>query len=257
MIGGGRMQAYGQGFARAYNLKWAGFARQTAPFILDFYASTTISRTNNSVLDLCCGAGHLAAHFLEKGYRIVGIDMSEHMLRYAKENAGKYLESGRARFVQADASDFKLNERFGLVVSTYDSLNHLEDERALRRCFQCVLAVSDGYFIFDLNTRKGLGNWNSIHVDESSEDALIVTRGIYDRQRDTAWTRITGFVKTPDGSYHRFEETVYNTVFDMEQVRKALEETGWKNVHFALIRDLSAPLAEPEEERRVFVVASK
>nr|MBN2278748.1 class I SAM-dependent methyltransferase [candidate division Zixibacteria bacterium] len=251
------MQAYGRDFAYIYNLKWSGFINQVAPRILDFYASTPIGQANKSVLDLCCGAGHLAVHFLEKGYKVVGIDLSEHMLHYARENAGRFLESGQGRFVNADASDFTLNERFGLVVSTYDSLNHLDNEQALTSCFRCVHAVSDGYFIFDLNTRKGLRRWNNIQVDESSDDTLIITRGIYDGQSDKAWTRITGFFVMPEGLYKRFDETVSNTVFDMERVRKALLEVGWKNIYFARIQDLSTSLAEPEEEGRIFIVAGK
>jgi len=249
------MQAYGEVFARVYDAKWSGFARQVAPLLLDFYAATAIGRQNKTVLDLCCGTGHLALYFLERGYRVVGIDLSEHMLYFAQEKARRYIESGEARFVQSDACDFVLEERFGLVVSTYDSLNHLEDERRLRQCFQCVRAVSKGFFIFDLNTRNGLRRWNGIQVDESSEDALIVNRGIYDEQGDKAWTRISGFYRMPNGLYERFEETVFNTVFAMEMVRQTLLDVGWRNVHFARIQDLNTPLLEPEKEGRVFVVA--
>ncbi|MEN4041147.1 MAG: class I SAM-dependent methyltransferase [Anaerolineaceae bacterium] len=251
------MQAYNKGFAKVYNLRWSGFARQVAPLILGFYGATPIGQANKSVLDLCCGAGHLAVHLLEKGYRVLGLDLSEHMLHYARENARPYLESGQAKFVQGDASDFSLAERFGLVVATFDALNHLENEQALRRCFQCVYAVSDGYFIFDLNTRRGLRRWNSIQVDDSDDDVLIINRGMYDGQSDKAWARISGFYRLPDGFYERFDETAYNTVFEMERVKEALLGVGWKNVYFARVQDLQTPLAEPEHEGRVFVVASK
>lgn len=251
------MQAYSHGFARVYNARWSGFAKQVAPSILDFYAATPIGQKNKSVLDLCCGAGHLAVCFLEKGYRVIGIDLSESMLRYAKENTRRYIESGQAEFIQGDASDFTSSECFGLIVSTFDSLNHLEDERALRGCFECAHAVSAGYFIFDLNTRGGLRRWNSIQVDESSEDALIITRGIYDGQSDKAWTRVSGFIRTPAGLYERFEETAFNTVFEMEAVKRLLLDVGWKDICFARIQDLKTPLDEPEREGRVFVIASQ
>ncbi len=251
------MQAYSKGFAQIYNMRWSGFARQVAPLILDFYAATPIGQENKTVLDLCCGTGHLAVHFLENGCRVVGLDLSKDMLHHARENARQYIESGQATFVQGDATDFTLDERFGLVVSTYDSLNHLENEQALRRCFRCVYAVNDGYFIFDLNTRRGLRRWNSIQVDDSDDDALIIIRGIYDGQSDKAWTKISGFLRLPDGLYERFDETAFNTVFEMEKVKGALLDAGWKNAYFARIQDLKTPLDEPEKEGRVFIVASK
>lgn len=251
------MQAYSKGFARVYNMRWSGFTRQAAPLILDFYAATPIGKKNKSVLDLCCGVGLLAVHFLENGYQVIGLDLSEEMLSYARENARQYIESGQARFIQGDASDFTLDERFGLVVSTYDSLNHLENEQALLRCFQCVYAVSDGYFIFDLNTRRGLRRWNSIQVDDSDEDVLIINRGIYDGLSDKAWIKISGFLRLPDGLYERFDETAFNTMFELEKVRDALLGVGWKDVYFARIQDLKTPLDEPEKEGRAFIVASK
>jgi len=192
------MQAYNQAFAHIYNEKWTAFAQRVAPAIQDFFASTPIGQEHRSLLDLCCGTGQLASHFLENGYRVVGLDLSEPMLAYARENNRAYLESGRARFIQGDASHFNLDERFGLVVSTFDALNHLDGKQALKSCFESVHRVCDGYLIFDLNTRAGLKRWNSIQVDESQEDAVIINRGIYDGQSDKAWTRITGFFQTVD-----------------------------------------------------------
>ncbi len=251
------MQAYGKSFAKVYNLMWTGFARQVAPFLLDFYAATQPGQENKPVLDLCCGTAHLAVCFLEKGYRVVGLDLSEHVLHHARENARQYIEAGKATFIQGDARNFKMDERFGLVVSMYDSLNHLEDEAALLNCFQCVYEVSEGYFIFDLNTRLGLRRWNNILVDDSDEEVLILNRGVFDEQSERAWLKISGFLRLPNGLYERFEETVFNTAFKMEKVKQALLEVGWKTVYFARLQDLKAPIEEPELEGRVFVVASK
>ena len=139
------MQAYNQTFARVYDQKWSGFARYAAPFIHDFYASTSVGKENRSILDLCCGCGHLALYFLEKGYRLIGLDLSEPMLFHAREKAHPYIETGQASFIQGDASNFRMEQRFGLVVSTFDALNHLENEQALKRCFECVLAASEGF----------------------------------------------------------------------------------------------------------------
>lgn len=248
------MQAYSKAFAAVYDKKWAAFSHQVAPFLINFCASTEIGKKNKTVLDVCCGAGHLANHFLEKGYRVIGLDLSEHMLHYANENAREFVKSGQARFVLGDAAEFSLPERFGLVVSTYDSLNHLKDESSLLGCFRSVHAVCDGYFIFDLNTRKGLKRWNNVIVDDS-ENMLIITRGIYDGEGNRAITRFTGFVSLADRSYQRFDETVYNTVFELERVKSLLLKVGFGKIYFARIQDLMTSLDKPEEEGRVFVVA--
>lgn len=251
------MQAYGPGFAQVYNKRWIAFARQVAPYLLEFYAQHPLAQTNQLVLDLCCGTGQVARYFLERGYQVVGLDLSEPMLYYARENAQSYVATGQARFVQADATNFTLPDRFGLVVSTFDALNHLPDLTALRQCFTAVAAVCDGYFLFDLNTRTGLRRWNSIEVDDSRDDMTSVNHGIYDVTSDRAWLKVTGFVRNADGLYERFEQIVYNTIFAMSDVQTALLATGWREVYFARLQDLKTPLTGPEQEGRVFVVAQK
>jgi SAM-dependent methyltransferase len=252
------MQAYGRAFAHVYNKRWTGFAHRVAPLLLEFYANTAAGEAKYPVLDLCCGTGQLALHFLEQGFHVTGIDLSEHMLQYARENASAYVESGQARFVQADAAHFSLDQQFGLVASTFDALNHLESKEALQACFRSVLAVllDGGYFVFDLNTRAGLMRWNNIQIDDS-EEAMIVTRGIYDGEGSRAYTRVSGFIQAANGRYDRFEETVYNTVFDMAWVRDALLQVGWPDVHRARLEALTTPIADPEKEGRVFFVARK
>ena len=252
------MQAYGPAFARIYQQRWSGFAQQVAPLIFDFYTGTRVGGANRAVLDLGCGTGHLARYFLERGCRVTGLDLSAAMLEYARENTEPYIDSGQARFEQVDIARFAMADEFGLVVSTYDALNHLADFDALQSCFRSVypLLVDDGWFIFDLNTRLGLRRWNNLTVEEL-EDAIIITRGIYDGQGDRAWTRISGCMRVAGGKYERFEEAAFNSVFDLAAVQRALTEVGWERVYCAKASDLATPLEEPEREGRVFVVAQK
>ncbi|NIN99289.1 MAG: class I SAM-dependent methyltransferase, partial [Anaerolineae bacterium] len=55
----------------------------------------------------------------------------------------------------------------------------------------------------------------------------------------------------------RFEQVAFNTAFDLEWVRVALLEEGWKSAHFAHIDDLGTPIADPEAESRAFAVAQR
>lgn len=250
------MQAYRAAFAKIYNLRWGGFARQAAPLLRAFYEAQ--GGLERSLLDLCCGAGHLGLHFLEHGYRVTGLDLSAPLLEAARENARPYLENGQAFYVQGDAAAFDLPEQFGLIASTFDALNHLPDFESLKSCFRCAAraCAEKGWFIFDLNTRIGLLRWNGISVEDSPE-LMLVTRGIYDGTGERAWTHISGFLQTENGLYERFEETVYNTVFDMEAVQAALLEAGFKEAYPTRMQSLGTALDEPEKEGRVFFAARK
>ncbi len=250
------LQAYGAEFASVYNQRWSAFSLRVAPRIRAYYESRSAQPDRRTLLDLCCGTGQLAAHFLEHGYRVVGVDASPSMLRLAEQNTRSYVQDGRATFLEADASQFTLNQRFDLIVSTFDALNHLPDEEALRACLTRVYDVSDGMFIFDLNTRAGLMRWQGIHVDDG-DDLVLITRGILDEESERAWMKITGFVRTAQGEYRRFQQTAFNTVFEIERVRQMLLEIGWRHVHIASENALDEALEEPELQGRVFFVASK
>jgi SAM-dependent methyltransferase len=252
------MGAYGSAFARIYNQEWTGFVQRVAPAIRAFYESAPAGEANRELLDLGCGTGQLARYFLERGYRVTGLDLSPDMLRFARENNQDFIDAGRATFVQGNAAAFTPDHAVGLVTSTFDTLNHLEDLSALAGCFRSVAGVlaRDGVFIFDLNTRTGLRRWNGIQIQDT-EQAMIVNRGIYDGTSNRAYVKISGFVRMPDGHYERFDETAFNTVFALNAVLEQLRETGFQRAYCARIDDLAAPIEHPEHEGRVFVVARR
>lgn len=252
------MQEYGKLFAMVYNRRWRGFAQRVAPFIRQHYECQRINEQNRTVLDVACGTGQLLLHFLEYGYQAMGLDQSADMLAYAKENTLPYLKAGRVLFTRANMASFGLDRRFGLVVSTFDALNHLTGENALHSCFQSVYdaLVEGGVFIFDLNTRRGLMNqWNGLNV-EDTEELLLVNRGIYDGGKQ-AYTRITGFIQREDGLYERFAETFFNTAFEVEGVLALLKTVGFSTAYPAELETLAVVAELPEKLHRVFFVAQK
>lgn len=251
------MQAYGEGFAQVYDQQWTAFVRQVAPALLACYRQSAPGQAGLPVLDLCCGTGQLAQAFLERGYRVTGLDLSSAMLAHASRNNAAHVLSGQARFVQGDAADFHLDERFGLVTATYDALNHLDGLEALRRCFGCVYAalVDDGLFLFDLNTRVGLGRWCGTRM-EVQEAVTLFQRGYWDADATRAWMEITGFVRRPDGLYERFDERLFNTAYALAEVEQELRASGFA-AYPARLDDLGTPLVSAEAEGRVCFVARK
>lgn len=250
-------QGYNASFARIYDRRWSAFASHVAPRLRAFYEEQPARDASRALLDVGCGAGHLAADFLQAGYTVTGLDLSAAMLEHARRRCAPFVESEQARFVEADAARFFVDGRYGLVVSTFDMLNHLPDLAALRGAFDSVVRVlaPGGLFIFDLNTAKGLAErWTGIGV-EDSEELFLLNRGVYLPEERRAYTSITGFVRNEQGSYDRFSQTVYNTAFDVCDVLSGLREAGWPDAYAAVLDRLDTPLEEPEAAPRVFVVA--
>ena len=107
------------------------------------------------ILDLCCGTGQLIQPLVAAGYQVTGLDGSEEMLAYARQNAPQ------ATYLLADARTFALSNTFDGVFSTSASLNHLMSLTELTQVFACVFASlkHGGRFVFDLNHPGQLARW--------------------------------------------------------------------------------------------------
>ncbi|NJR70053.1 MAG: class I SAM-dependent methyltransferase [Synechococcales cyanobacterium CRU_2_2] len=119
------------------------------------------------LLDLCCGTGQLIQPLLERGYQVTGLDGSEAMLNYARENAP------RANFWLDDARTFSSPIQFDAVFSTSASLNHIMSLEALTEVFQNVYRSlqPSGFFLFDLNHPGQMQKWWRGQIVEGEIDS--------------------------------------------------------------------------------------
>ncbi len=215
-------------------------------------------RLPKTVLDICCGTGQLASHFLLKGYRVQGIDLSQYMIAIAVENNRSHVSSGKASFTIQDASQFGISTPVSYAVCLYDAMNHLVSKQAVRSCFQRVYdALSpEGLFVFDINTKRGLHRWNGLSVEED-DDVFICNCGVFADDMDRAYTNIVGFVRGEDGRYERYRETVFNVVHSVDDLLSSLKEIGFTKTYCACSDDLSSAVEDPESMKRVYFISEK
>ena len=77
------------------------------------------------VLDLACGTGTLTGILAERGYDMIGLDLSEDMLSVAAaKNPG-------IRFLHQDMTEFELYGTVDAIVCTLDAVNYITDKRKL------------------------------------------------------------------------------------------------------------------------------
>ena len=251
-------EAYGTTAAMRYNIfesRPSGFARRLAPRIWRFYQNMCIGQDNNCLLDGGCGTGQLAGHFLAKGAQVVGLDRSPHMLKYARQNNTSYVVTGQARFVEGDASDFQFDQQFGLVVCTFNTLNHLDSFRGLERCLACVhrALAPGGYFLFDINTRRGLKKTVESNELLDTDEEIIVRKRFCDGDRVVLYA--SGCFYHED-RWHRYRETIFKIKICTEWLRQCLLDVGWTSCQFTQ-DDFLNPIEKPEAESVAYGVARK
>ena len=237
-------------FAWVYNRHWGqGFAQQVLPILENLVLRHLPAKAR--ILDLCCGTGQLARALLALGYQVTGLDGSEEMLHFARENAPG------AEFIAADARSFKLPDVYHAVVSTFDSLNHIMSLEELTDVFHNVYAAlrEGGRFFFDLNMEEGYkATWHdSFGIVE--DDLVCVVRSNYNSEERTAQFDATVFFLQE--GWQRSDVTLVQKCYSEAEVRSALEIAGFTDIR-AYAHDEQRGVEElTREAERAFFVCQK
>jgi len=147
------------------------------------------------LLDVCCGTGSHAILLAEKGYEIVGVDLSEEMLTIAKQ---KFKCAGRtAKFINADARTLECDAEFDvayclggsfMLLTNYEDINRCLAgvRRALKPGGIFIFSVDNGWDMLDVPTKKFVS-------EEGSTKVVWLESGYVDRMkrvRHLDWTWI-------------------------------------------------------------------
>lgn len=205
------------------------------------------------VVDLGCGTGSLTELLAQRGYDMIGVDLSMDMLQIAME---KKEESGLdILYLFQDMCELELFGTVKAAVSVCDSMNYITDEEDLLEVFRLVNNYLDpgAVFIFDMNTRYKYETQLADNViAENREESAFIWENWYDEEDRINEYDLTLFIQNADGLYEKYEETHFQKAYDIDAVRGLLEEAGLKveAVYDAFTHD------EPKQDsERVYFIA--
>lgn len=101
------------------------------------------------VLDLACGTGPHLIRLAERGYRMVGLDLSPANIAYVAERLGSRQLAGE--LLVGDMADFRLSEPVDAAICMQDSQGHLLTNEQLLAHLRCVARAirRGGLYVFD------------------------------------------------------------------------------------------------------------
>ena len=211
-------------------------------------------RRVSTVLDLACGTGSLSCLLAQRGYNVLGTDMSEEMLTVAYEKALE-LEGDRPMFVRQSMQKLRLPYTVDLAVCSLDSLNYLtkpaDCRETIRRVYQSL--NPGGCFVFDINTPfklKGLDG--QVFLDEDDEQ-YCVWRATFEEEENIIYYGMDIFQRRGEHWLRSFEEHA-EYAYSVQQLTEYLREAGFTEISIYGDRTLSAP---QEDELRIYFFAGK
>ncbi len=210
---------YDEDLAYVHDLGFTDMARNAARTVLQLLKPQKIK--NGLVVDLGCGSGVFAERITCAGYDVLGIDVSEAMLRLARKRAS------RARFTRGSLFQEKLPNCMA-VCAVGESVNYLvgrESTTSLEEFFRCVHPVLNpgGVFVFDIAEYGGGGKPWLLH----SEDWAILVDKREDIRRRLLIRRMTTFRRV-GRLYRKSEEVHRQRLYPLARIVKNLEATGFR-----------------------------
>lgn len=121
-------------------------------FILKKYYKYQLNE-KTTVLDLGCGTGTISFYLAQKGFNVLGVDISKRALQLANKSAGELGLKNKVRFIRKDISKLNLGEKkFNLIICS-EILEHLEKEKIILNKIYAYLR-KNGVLIVSVPSKK-------------------------------------------------------------------------------------------------------
>ncbi len=204
------------------------------------------------VADLGCGTGKMTRRLLRAGYDMIGIDNSYDMLGIAMEQGPENI-----LYLCQDMREFELYGTVAALVSVCDSMNYLTEDGDLSRVLRLANNYLDpgGIFLFDMNTTYKYERLLADNVfAENREDSSFIWENEYDHESHINAYELTLYIETEDGKYDRVEEEHFQRAYSIEEIQKAVKDSGME-----LLEILDAETLKPvtEESERMYIVCKE
>ena len=137
------------------------------------YYIQKLSSINNKILELGCGTGRITIPLKKAGMDIQGLDHAKAMLEIANQKTDKV--GVKIKFIQADAVDFKIEDRFAAIFMPYNSICFIENNR-LPAFIENIKKhlLDNGRFLFDISKMpKAIYDENNKKFIDWSEPLFI------------------------------------------------------------------------------------
>ena len=223
------------------------------------------------VLDLACGTGTLTELMYQKGYDMIGVDISGDMLNAAMEKRDK--SGSDILYLNQDMRQLDLFSTVGTIYCLCDSINYLLSDEDIEKVFSLCenFLYPGGLFIFDFNTvHKYEDVIGDSTIAENREDVSFIWENYYYPEEHINEYDLTIFMESRKmkGCYRKVTETHLQKGYTLDEIVRFLEAAGFEMITaFELSEDEERPedaFTESEmlpcgdgEQERIFVAARK
>lgn len=192
-----------------------------ASLFIDTISTFLKLQPNNTCWDLCCGKGRHSIYLNQKGYRVVGTDLSQQSIVEASKSANKTLD-----FYTQDMRNLFRTNYFDVVFNLFTSFGYFEKQTDDAKVFHSVYKSlkPNGLFVFDFLNAQYVRN-NIVPYTEQTTNGITfkLSKQIVNN------TVIKSIDFTDNNNDYHFEERV--KLFDLFYFETLAKEAGFSIKH--------------------------
>lgn len=188
------------------------------------------------ILDVSCGIGRHSIPLAEKGYNVLGLDISPLFIAKARATAKAQKVSSQAKFRVADvrevASVLQDEKPFNVVLSLWSSHGYYGKQEDLRM-FSALKnrATRSGLLVDDTINRDYLIlNPQATTVDKVGDIELRESRSKFDSKRLWHESNWSFYMKKGPDSKLKAMVRIHHRVYSLHELRALLNRAGWRYV---------------------------
>ena len=194
-----------------------------------------------TILDVSAGTGNFTFLFASRGYKTIGIDLSEEMLRVARAKN----KQNTVKFLKMDMRNINLRQNFDAIVSLFGGFGYLLDDKSVKKCFTGVKSHLNkkGLFIFEFwqvsgilpsssSWGRGYLSWNK--VEDKSKLILRISESKFDQLKRIHTTDYDMYIidKKSKKLLDSFREVHQLRAYKISKVKELLSSCGLKALKF-------------------------
>lgn len=201
-------------------------------------------------VDFGCGTGRFTFGLAQKGYEILGVDLSGEMLNVAFVTAQK--QGLKVPFLQGDICNFLPAHPLDFAIAMCDTVNYIKNPSdAFANVYKNL--KSGGIFIFDLSSAFKLKTILAGQTySETEDDITYIWSSCGGKKRIDM--ELTFFEPVGGGLYRKSSETQTQYIHESNEICAALNAAGFVRVKCLGRLSKRAPKAD---ETRIHFIATK
>ena len=221
------------------------------PAWTDTYEALLKDKRENlkEICDCGCGTGALTVPLAERGYRLLGVDLSGDMLRVASDKARA--AGLTIPFIRQDMRSLLLPHPVDAVMCACDGVNYLTKPAQVSEFFKSAFSAlkPGGALAFDVSSLGKLRRMGEEKLfAEDGADMSYIWFTCFDEPARLAHMELSFFVKQKNGAYEKFHESHLQRAWTKGELLSLMRGCGFEDAQAQ---------GDDEDSERVYFSARK